>query len=50
MGCTAAFLVDLITHFMNGMEEALLLGEVRITLKRAKNGATIDNSVIRMFS
>ena len=36
---TAESLVDLIARFTDGMGEALLLCEVRFTLKRIKNGA-----------
>jgi len=40
----AAFLGGLITRFMNGNGEALLLCGVRIPLKRIKNGAAIDKA------
>ncbi len=40
----AEFLVEIITRFRNGTGETLLRCDVRITLKRIKNGAAIGNA------
>jgi hypothetical protein len=41
---TTAFLFGLMIRFINRFGEALLLCEVRITLKCIKNGAVIDKT------